>query len=243
MKTLILLFSLTFTISYSQKLYDFDYIMEYDAMIRYEKPVKIRKQGYKVSERNVKGYFLINSKQNEYYAVITEEDSLNYNLVFQDHKRKLISKAVVLKSDLNDADLINMNCRDIRGLADPLSINHLKKDDFDLVKLKDTLINNVSFNHYKYSYSNSKKRKRKKIGTTYLIIDKSSNFNLPLFRNLNLYEKWILNKKTPMGLIKEIYYTDYFGKLRYTEKLIDFIKTGKKIYIPKSCGLTEIIIE
>ncbi len=212
-------------------------------MIFYEKPVKIRNQRYKVSKQNVKRYYLINSKQNEYYAIISEEDSLNYKLVFQDHKRKLFSNAVILKSELNDADLINMNCRDIRGLLNPLHLNRLKKEDFDHIKLKDTLINNKSFFHYKYSCNNSKKRKRKKIGTFYFIIDKSSNFDLPLFRNLDQYEKWILNEMIPMGLIKEIYYIDYYGKLRYTEKLIDFIKTGKKIYMPKSCGLTEIIIE
>jgi hypothetical protein len=238
MKILTLLFSLSLTIGYSQKLYDFDYIMEYDATLLYKKPVKIKNQHYKVSEQSMTRYCLINSQQNEYFAVIFEKDSLNYQLNFDDHKRKVHANAVVLKSDLNDAHLIDMNCRYVLS-----SINLLKSEDYDFIKLKDTLLNNESFFHYKYSLRNKKKAKRKKIGTYYFIINKSSNFNLPLFTQLNIFEKWILNKKTPIGLIKEKYYIDYYGKLRYTEKLINFIKTDKKIYIPKSCPLTEIIIE
>jgi len=237
MKILILIFSLTLTIGYSQKHYDFDYIMEYDGTF-YKDSVKIKNQHYRDSEQSIKRYYLINSKQNEYFAVISEKDSLNYQLIFDDHKRKVHSKAVFLKSDLNDAELINMNCRNILR-----SMNLLKSENYDFLKLKDTLINNESFFHYKYSLRNSKKRKRKKIGTHYFIIDKSSNFNLPLFAQLNIFEKWKLNKKTPIGFIIEKYYIDYYGKLKYTEKFIEFKKTNKKIYVPKSCGLTEIIFE
>lgn len=212
--------------------------MEYEATLFHKKPVKIKNQHSRVSEQRMERYYMVNSQQNEYFALIFEKDSLNYHLYLFDHKRKVNANAVALKSDLNDADLIDMNCKNIFSTMDSL-----KSEDYDFSQLKDTLINDESFFHYKYSFRNKKKAKRKKIGTYYFVIDKSSNFDLPFFRQLNLFEKWVSNKKMPMGLIKEIYYIDYYGKLRFTEKLIDFISTEKKIYIPKSCGLTEIIIE
>lgn len=242
MKILLLLFFLTSTFSYSQKQFEFDYIMEYDVTL-YIDSTKIQKRDYRDSKINTKSYYLTNSKHNEYYAVIREEDSLNYNLIFQDHEKKLFSRAVILKSELNDADLIDMNCRAVRTLGDPILLNNFKKEDFELIKLKDTVINKESFFHYAYRYTNLRKNKRKKMGTYYFIMDKSSNFDLPLFKHLNLYEIWLLNKTMPMGLIKERYYIDYYGKLIMTEKLNDFIKTGKKINMPKGCGSTEIRFE
>lgn len=238
MKIPILLFSLSVTMGYSQKLYDFDHIMEYDVNLFYKKPVKVKNQHSRVSHQNMNRYYLINSKQNEYFAVIFEKDSLNYQLNFYDHKSKIHANAIVLKPDLNDADLIDMNCRYVLGVTNPL-----KNDDYDFTRVKDTLLNNESFIQYKYSFRNKKKAKRKKIGTYYFIIETTSNFELPIFTHLNLFEKWLLNGKIPIGLIKEIYYIDYYGKLRYTEKLNNFIKTDKKMYIPKSCPITEIIVE
>lgn len=245
MKILILLFSLTFVVGHSQKLYEFDYIMEYHAMVYYKKPRKIKNKDHKVTEEFAKGYYLINSEQNEYFGVITEEDSLNYKIVLEDQKRGLFSRAIALKSELNDADMINMDCKGITRLASSLELQRLKKEDFDFVKLKDTTINNESFLHYKFYLKNPKerKRKRKKIGTYHLIIDKSSKFKLPLFRSRYQYEKWILNEKTPMGLIAEVFITDYEGKLVYSEKFIDFIETEKKIYLPKRCPTIEVIYE
>jgi len=236
-KIFTIIFILLDVVCYSQKLYEFDYIIEYEVSL-FKDSIRPKKNRHRVNNNNYKRYYLINSKQNEYFAVIYEKDSLNYQLIFDDHKRKVHSKSIALKSDLNDADLIEMNCKNVFK-----SMNGLKTKDYDFLNLKDTLINNKSLSLYKYNLKNQKKRKRKKIGSYYYIIDKSSNFNLPLFVHPNLFEKWQLNNKISIGFIKEKYYKDYYEKLRFTEKFVGFIKTDKKIYIPKSCGLTELIID
>ena len=131
MKILTILFSLTLTVGYSQKQYDFDYIMAYDTKF-YKDSVKNKKRRYRNYKQNTTRYYMINSKQNKYFAAISEKDSLKYRLMINDFEGKIHSNAEVLKSDLNEAEFIDMNCRNVFKLMNPLKV-----EDYDFIQLKD----------------------------------------------------------------------------------------------------------
>jgi len=228
---------LSITNFYAQKTYEFDYLIEYEFNI-FKDSIKIKNQHFYEQDKQIHRYYLTNSKNNDYYAVITEKDSLYYKLVFIDHNG-IYSNVEFLKSDLNKAEFINIDCKNVTKTTNPYKY---KTKYYDLVSLKDTIINNESFWHYKMTSNKPKKKRKEKIGTTFYIIDKSSNFHLPLLTFSTLYEKWKLNKELPNGLIKEKYYENYYGRLSSNEKLIEYKKIDKKIIIPKKCNENEFII-
>jgi len=214
------------TISYSQKQYDFDYLFEYQVSY-YNDSMDIVSHHYSKTGKEIQKYYLTNSKNNDYFAIVTEKDSLHYRLVLIDHKG-VYSNVEYLKSALNIAEFINIDCENV---SERETLYKYKAKYYDIVHLKDTTVNNKSFWHYKMSSNKPKKKKKKKIGTNYYIIDKSSNFHLPLLTNSISHEKWKRNKELPNGILMEKYYINYYGQLSHQQKLISYKKIDKKIII------------
>ncbi|MDV7187095.1 hypothetical protein R3X25_07360 [Lutibacter sp. TH_r2] len=222
---------------YSQKKYHFDYVLEYDIIMN-EDSIKLEDQYHKQFNKNFKRYYLTNSKNNQYFAAITEKDSLNYKLILIDHSSNIIAKVDFLKSDLNRAEFININCENVKQ-----TINFFNSKKYEIYKLKDTIINKNSFFFYRYGLKKEKKRKKEEEGFDYYIIDKTSDFHLPLLTFSNIFENWSKNKNLPNGFIKESYHINFKGKLRASEKFVTFRKTDKNIILPKNCIKKKIIIK
>jgi len=235
MKILTFLFCFAITISYSQKQYNFDYLFEYQVHY-YKDTMNIVSHHYSKNGKINKEYYFTNSKNNNYFAVVTEKDSLHYKLFFFDHKG--ISAVVdYLKSDLNIAEFINIDCNNVQKTT---NIYKYKTKYYDIVHLNDTTIYNETFWHYKMISNKPKKKKKQKIGTYFYIIDKSSNFHLPLLTNSTSFEKWKRNKEIPNGILMEKYFINYYGQLSYHQKLMRYKKIDKKIVIPKRCKTIQL---
>lgn len=92
---------------------------------------------------------------------------------------------------------------------------------------------------YKLVSINPKRAKRKKLGTKFYIIDKETNFHLPIFNFPTAYEEWKDNKNLPKGIFYEKYYIDYLGNITSREKIIGIWEIDKKIIIQDECDYTK----
>jgi len=239
MKFLTIIFCLVTTICISQKQYDFDYIIEYEVNL-FKDSIKIKNQHFKKSDRKFHRYYLTNSKNNDYVAIITEKDSLNYRMVFKDNNVGIFADVIFLKSDLNQTEFINIECENVRKFLPDYNFQ-TKNQDFFI--LRDTIVNNQVFGKYKLSSIKPKRIKKKKLGTTFYIIDNSTDFHIPILDFSTAYNEWRIQKKLPNGIMSERYFIDYYGNLSSHQKLLKYTKLDKKIRIPKECYSTEFIIK
>jgi len=234
MKYFLVVFFLFSTFCYSQKEYKFDYLIEYDFTL-YKDSVKIKNRPFRKEDKTIKKYYLTNSKNNDFTAIITEQDSLNYEMIFKDENGIYIN-LTFLKSDLNKAKLINIECKHVNRFSNPYKY---QIKNYNFIILSDTIFNGKSYSQYMLASIKTKRVKRKKIGTEFFIIDKKTRFHLPILRFSTAYEEWKSNKNLPNGIFFERYFIDYYGDLDWREKLVGFWKIDKKIIIQEDCDYTE----
>jgi len=143
----IITFLLISTFCFSQKQYDFDYLIEYE-LTTYKDSV----------EKTIKIFYLTNSRRNNYLAVVTELDSLNYIMDFKD-ENGLAFNVNLLKSDLNKAEFINIDCDYVRNYHNRFKF---RIKEYDFLNIKDTIINGTEYNRYKLTSIKPRKKERKK---------------------------------------------------------------------------------
>ncbi|PNW26403.1 hypothetical protein [Formosa algae] len=208
MKLLLATFLLFSIHCFSQKQYEFDYLIEYEQTL-YKDSIKIKNQPFREKDKTTKKYYLTNSKNNNYRAVITELDSLYYKMIFKD-ENGIYSNVTFLKSDLNTAEFINIDCKYVTRYKNPFK--HQTKN-YDFFKLTDTVINGKTFSKYKLESIKPRKVKRKKLGTKFYIIDKETSFHLPVLDFSTAYEEWKTEGNLANGIFIEKYFIDYYGNL------------------------------
>jgi hypothetical protein len=218
------IFIILTSFSFGQEKYEFDYSIETE--ITFYKEDSIKK----------KVIYLTNSNDNSYFAKLTSKDSLHYRVIFRHHD-KLYSDVLVLKSELKNAEFINISCNSIKYKR-----NKYKSatKQYDFFNLKDTLINEKKYAAYKLnSILSYKKRKRRSSGTNLYIIENSTSFHLPLLTHPTAYEEWKLYKNIPNGLFMEKKHINFYEEEHSSEKLLGFTKVDKKIVIPDDCDKNE----
>ena len=227
MKSILTLFLFITSICFSQKQYQFDYILEYE-LTNY--------RDFKNSEAKKKQkYYLTNSKNNQYYGVLVEKDSLNYELWFRDNNG-ITSRVYISKEEFIKAEFININCEFVSRWMNPYK-NQTR--NYDFVPLNDTLINNKTYKLFMFSSIKPKREKRKRLGKVYYVIDENKNFHLPILTSSTAYEEWKLSKSIPNGPYLERLIYDYNRKLLFKETLVEYYKVNKKIIVPKKCDYTD----
>lgn len=231
MKYLIILFISISTFCHSQKQYQFDYLIEYDYIL-YKDSVKTKNQNYRAEDEITKKYYLTNSKNNDFYAIVTEYDSLNYKMHFRDYKGNH-SKALFPKAIFDIAEFINIDCHHVNRFHNPYKYQ-IKNYDFHV--LNDTIIEEKAYSMYKLSHVNPKKSRRRKLGSNIHIVDKETQFHLPILSFATAYEEWKTNKNLPNGIFYEKHLIDFNGNLDSTERLLNITKINKKIIIPDACN-------
>lgn len=234
MKPALLLCLLWASYCFSQKQYEFDYLLEYQLTL-YKDSIKIKDRPFREKDETIKKYYLTNSQKNNYRAEITELDSLHYKMVFKD-ENGILSKITFLKTDLQKAEFINIDCKYISEFENPFKY---QTKNYSFYKTNDTILNNSTYSKYKLQAISPQRIKRKKLGTLYYIIDQSALFHSPLFTQSTAYEEWKTESTLPNGLLIETYFIDYYGQLDSKETLVNYWKTDKKIIIPNNCNHTK----
>lgn len=234
MKLLFIGLLLLSTYCFSQKQYDFDYLIEYQ-MTFYKDSIKFNDQPFIEEDEIVEKYYLTNSSNNSYVGIITELDSLYYKMIFKD-ENGLFSEVNFLKSDLNSAEFINIDCEYVSRYSNPYK---LQIKNYDFFRLEDTIIDGKSLSKFKLESIKPRKIKRKKLGTKFYLIDKETSFHLPVFEFSTAYEKWKATASLPNGILVETYFIDFYGHLSSKQKLMRYVKINKKLIFDEVCDYSE----
>jgi hypothetical protein len=225
MKSLLtVLLTIATSFLFSQKKYAFDYLIEF------------KNTYYKNShtEITISGFYLTNSKNNNYTACVTSLDSMNYKMKFKD-ENGLSFNVNFKKVDLEKAEFINVNCYYVSNYNNPFKV---RIEEYDFFNLKDTIIDETQYSRYKLSSIDPRKEKKKKLGTEYYIIDNNTKFHLPVLFFSTAYEEWKSKKNIPNGIFKEKLMVGYNGKLVIRQKMMGYRQINKTIIIDEQCDYT-----
>jgi len=205
-------------LSYSQKKYQLDYALEFEKF-NFERP-----------ERGIqRDYYLINAQNNSILLSLVSKDSLNFDLYFSDREKfNIIAK--IKKDDFAKAEIIDNACEDVYKYSGDFE-EKLKK--FTLVKLNDTIIEGVSYFHYK---SKSIKNKRRfDSNNIHYVIHKDTPEFLPFLPHSADFALWRKLGKIPNGLPFMIFHKNFDGEIIFKMQLINYIPINKSIMIPSDC--------
>lgn len=223
----LLSFTLLVQLCYSQKNYDFDYILNFD------KSISIKKNKEKDSAKT----FLVNSSKNGYMMVLNNLDSSIYGILFIDNDGILIN-STINKNSLNTAEKITTDCKNVKPFSNPFKF---QVDNYEFVNLTDTIINNTSYYHYCIKSTRSLKyQKRKKIVTIHYIVDKNSPDFLPFLTLSTCYEEWKKERNIPNGSPFIIYHVNVKGAIMFKMQLKSLVKINKNLAVPEECDYSKI---
>ena len=186
--------------------------------------------------KNYNSIFLANSKTNEYRLYALDYlDSLSYTLHFGD-ENGVGFYGMMKKPDFNNVETITTTCKEVFKAANPFKE---KREEYDFINFKDTVINDISYFHYAIKSNKSLKyQKRKKIVTIHYIVDKSDSNFLPLTYVSTIYETWKKFKNIPNGYPKTIYFINTEGIETKRMEFEKAIKIDRYITIPNECDYT-----
>ena len=221
MKTIYLFLLLFCLTGFAQKQYTFDYIIEYKNIDNNDTLRKINNT-----------YVLTNSKDNTYFGMLSEKDSLHFVLDFMDYKAIRTNYSIIKKSDFVKAEFINLNCVDIVKNTHPFQ--HLTKK-YHFTHPKDTIINDKKYLTYTIEDNKPKRKKDKKNSSITYIVDKETDFHLPVFTNETAYEEYNEEGIIPNGIIFEKLNYNDSNNLIYIQRRLNYLPINKKIVIPADC--------
>lgn len=222
MKKVIFLILLSQTL-YAQKIYEFDYCIELDIDLL-------------LTKKKLNHYYFINSKKPNYtfYIPNLNKDSLSLN--FKDINGIKIFNSKIERSSFFNTLNIKFDCYVV---GEETNYYEFKTKEYEVNQLKDTLIDGKYLFHVEIKSKKSLKyQKRKKIGKTYLIIEKNSNY-IPsyLVKDALIYNLWKKSSLNIIGRIISAYDLDFENNIVATYKY-NYIKVNKNIIIPEECDFT-----
>lgn len=210
-------------ILFSQKTYDFDYVLEYDFQLKKGSPIK-------------KEYFYTNSKDNSYKLHIIDVDSLNFKLDFMDFSG---NHAVVnfSKADFSKAQSITIPCKFVRRYQ----TNKFQTKNYSFVELKDTVVEGLTYYHYVLKSNSLKRELKKKLARSHYIVDKNSSFHLPILFEDTSFEEWKAEQNIPNGIpFIQFIQSNVDKKLHLIRKLVFMESIVKQLFIPNNCDNLQI---
>lgn len=212
-KILILLLLQLCTIKCFAQTYHFDYVLTY-------KYTSVKKTGQEQTK-----VFLINTKDNSYYAV-AKEKSNGYEIEFV-HWDNWHARDTVSKDNFNTGK-ITLNCTGVYMTSNPYKY---QTKHYGFSTPKDTVFQNKTRTSYFIEILNPKRKKRRKAGRTLYITDTNKNW-LPFFTHPTIYEEWKEEHSIPNGMVEAFYFLDYQNKLADINLLADHQPINFSITIP-----------
>ncbi len=205
-----------------QQKYLFDYLIEYDFQ-------------FLETHKTQKMLFLTNSKDNSYFIQVSEKDSLTYNVYFLDSKG-IISTTYINKNDFQTAEMITLKCDFVSHFINPFKY---QVENYHFENKNDTLIGEDKLGYYILKSNTAKRAKKKKLGINHYIVEKNTDFHLPLLLNFETaFEEYKTDNKIPNGIPKILYTTSFLGKKSLIYNLKSFSKINKILFVPKECSYT-----
>lgn len=214
-----LLFFTVFSLQ-SQKEVAFDYVVTY------------RNTNY-VDSTSTLEHFLTNSKDNSYYAILTESDTTHSELEFFQHDGRYF-KVYFETANFQDASALTIACSSLRKNK---NVNKRQVRNYQFVLLaKKRNVNKPELHYRLVSTRKPKEQLRKKIGYIDYIIQDATEFHLPILLHPTAYEEWKSNSAIPTGIFKERTFFDHAGAIEEKRTLIGYSETVKSILFPPNCS-------
>ncbi|WCO02975.1 hypothetical protein [Psychroserpens ponticola] len=166
----------------SSKVYEFDYIIEYKSLLSGKEDQSV--------------FYLTNSKDNEYWAIIRSIDKKTYTINFYKHNSiRLFTK--LNKKDFYKAETILLE-RPKHNYKRNYKAN--KKDYFKV--LSDTILDQTPISRYVFKSIDVHEQK---LDVEYFV-QPNTSFHLPILVIGEAYKKWEKEKNIPNGIFKEMYF-------------------------------------
>lgn len=205
-------------ICFSQKKYEFDYVLEYVN----QNDTLTKPQFY---------FRFTNSKDNSYTLTVTDKDENIFQLYLIDVNGKEYA-GEMKKADFLEVDKILLKCPMHRKYVNPDKEEHLEEYMFS--NLSDTLINKKLHKHYVIKYKGSKEEN---LGTIHYIIENGSELHAPNFFPYSpAYTLWEAGTVIPNGIYKKAYRVGPHESIKEETTLIQYAKIKKIIITDTDCN-------
>lgn len=204
----------------AQKVYDFDYLLEYDKKISLFK-----------SEKDSVNSYLINSKDNSFLLMYGfSNDSCIFHLT---DRNGFFVRGKYLKMNFENFKIKTYDCKNVSKFR---NIYKDKVKEYYFENYKDTIIDGKEYYHYAIKSNKELKyqTKRKIVSYHYIVEKESPNF-LPFLFHSTPYNEWNKERNIPNGIPFIIYYQDVNGKIIFQMNLVKEQKVKKLFVIPKEC--------
>ncbi len=201
----------------AQMTFELDYLLEYESF-------EIGKEETKLKE----SFFIAtNSKNNNYYLEVKNLDTLKFKLNFMAHDSMRFN-FVLRKNDFFNSDSIEIVLPDKAKFSNTVKF---RIQNHDFINLRDTIIQESPYKQYIFKNIDPKKAKKAKSYTYKYIIERGTEFHLPVLVHPTAYEDWKVNRNIPNGIFREKLFYDYYGILDTKYKLKKIHKIKKLIYV------------
>ena len=221
-KFLLGLFLLGLAASYSQKTYEFNYVIEY------ENSGTGAIDDSKTNNRYL-SYQFFNSKDNSYILSVTD-DTVTTKMWL------ILSDGQTFYGDIASEDFF------VQGISLKCPKNWKKSNgqyeklkDYDFVMKEDIFEDSRKYYHYVINPLIKNNKETYYPSPIHYIIDNSLDLSIPVLNPTGLiYRKWKKGDDIPNGIIKESYMVTDNGNVTLT-KMLQCVKTQKIIFIDKNC--------
>ena len=203
---------------YSQQVYKFD------CEVRYQFQSKLKNLSDTRS-------YLINSKDNSYYAVKIPIRKKKYKLILMDYNG-LSAQQIFKKEELEKPGIL-ISLFNANSYSNPYKY---QINNYDFEKHNDTLIDGKRLNNISLVSTNDQLNKNKNIGHNKYLVDPSFDF-LPMLEFATAYEIWKARKNYPNGLLAQFYMfnakNEIESSLLFKEIIYRDFKISYYNYVPK----------
>lgn len=208
----------------AQKVYQFDYALEFEAISYKEQTNKVRKF-----------YHFINSKNNKIYLSYHRSFVGSFHAQFHDFDGYVMHEKVDSVTFMMSNELF-FNCNHFEKMK---SNKRYFKKLYKFENLNDTLINGKEYHHYVYKAAKKSsfyyRNKRKEF---HFVVHKNQPNFLPYLYFSNAYLTWNHHKCIPNGSLYLLYIKDEKGEIEYKARVRQIIEIDKKLILPDDCQLS-----
>ncbi len=206
----------------SQKIYHFDYLLEYENVYFFVKSKKIE------NPSKFNNYWLVNSKTDGYVSAFEMKNDSIGKIIFYG-KNGVYAHINFPIDSFNLAENILVNCEATQYNVNFYKRSHKRK----FIQKTDTIVGGKILQHYMLV---NKKKRNKSISMLHFLINEKESFhsNITLFPyELKGVENWTGN---PVGLLEEFFGCNSRGDLIFKRKLKSVSKINKNLVMPENCN-------
>ncbi len=206
--------------SFAQTTYKFDQLLEYS----------LDSQG---DGNWKKQLYLVNSKDNSYFARIQRSDSSKFHIQLIDYKRAFEGYTYLSKEEFDLSTYHQETCTKVASFTQ--FAPRIKKNYY-YVSITDTIEEGKTYQRFVLKSRDPKREKRKKLVRAHYKMSQGNSINLPLLHYYPHYYSWTSSSEKPLGTVQEVFYKSVeTGVERSILRLQSVTEVQKTIMVSQEC--------